>query len=132
VIKMRELKFRAWDSKEKWMDFEFYISSKGEALDALSTTYYDTPNTEIEPASHLTVMQFTGLKDKNGTDIYEGDILGDLDGPECLVYFYAGCFCVDMLKLGIPLMHISESSVIDLVVIGNIHEDPELAELCSQ
>ena len=128
---MRELKFRAWDSKGKWMDFEFYISSEGEALDYPLITY-DTPNTEIEPASHLTVMQFTGLKDKNGLDIYEGDILGDLDGAQCFVYFHAGSFCVDLLKLGIPLMHVSESSTIDLVVIGNIYEDPEMAESFSQ
>lgn len=137
---MREIKFRAFDGRKM---IEPYSVRNGEAFiirpcdknDQVITgpdgsNYYK--DWDIDVATGFPLMQLTGLKDKNGLDIYEGDILGDLDGPECLVYFYAGCFCADPLRLGIPLMDISESLVVDMVVIGNIHEDPKMAELCSQ
>lgn len=126
---MRELKFRAWDINDKWMDDDFYISSKGDVLDRPSITY-DTPNIEIEHVCNLVVMQFTGLQDKNGVDIYEGDFLSlcDDDSDSCVVYFNDGSFCVDFVEMGTPLMYLAESSSLSMTVIGNIHENPELLE----
>lgn len=57
---MREIKFRAWDREYKFMIDPFYLGS-------LNAVYGCDNDWEI--------MQYTGLKDKNGTEIYEGDII---------------------------------------------------------
>lgn len=71
--------------------------------------------------------QCTGLKDKNGKVIFEGDILKDKDGLVCFVVWFAGAFWVETPGSESRDFECSEfynSSEI----IGNIHETPELLE----
>ncbi|EAC2511282.1 TPA: hypothetical protein UPU49_002884 [Listeria monocytogenes] len=83
-----------------------------------------------------TVGQFTGLKDKNGKKIFEGDIVeiieidafGNLDWNRLKgkVMFSEGAWLVtDNRSFAIPLW----SEINEIEVIGNIHENPELLEV---
>lgn len=99
---MREIKFRAWDAINKFMGKTFTIFDNGEL------------------PSHPIVMQYTGLKDKNGKEIYAGDILnGRILGTPFQVQWYASQF---RSGFGLP------TSYKELEIIGNIYENPELVE----
>ena len=67
----RVIKFRAWSVKEKRFleDYEFTITNDGIPLDE----YGDESKNNSCPSGEYKIMQFTGLLDKNGKEIYEGD-----------------------------------------------------------
>lgn len=71
------------------------------------------------------LMQSTGVLDKNGKEIFEGDVVNIFDEKLSKIYFSEGAFCVDVLNGGTPLhVYLSEH----LEIIGNIYENPELME----
>lgn len=124
---MREIKFRGkrLDNGE-WVDgFVLFKQDKSEAVIAKLT---DTESVceNVDPA---TVGQFTGLQDKNGNVIYEGDILCQEDR---MFHFVEWCRHLAQFR---GICHELESAVdiLSLVlmnykVIGNIHDNPELLE----
>ncbi len=91
---------------------------------------------EACPVRPETVGQFTGLTDKNGKKIFEGDIVRSYD-PDCpesqmdcgvgQVEFYAGLWYVSG-EVHNSLYDLSTISCKELEVIGNIHDNPELLE----
>lgn len=92
---------------------------------------------EVDP---ITIGQFTGLRDKNGIEIYEDDIVRwRRDGKLYLVKFYAGMFYASVEELnkgvygGIPLhaLTVSEEDEYKCEVCGNIYDNPELLKGCS-
>lgn len=117
---MREIKFRCWRGTH-YKDAPFTLEAIACNVDDIgdNLTYDKT----------LVWEQFTGLKDKAGKEIFEGDIIQDNGGnPEHISYmskviFHKGRFCGDMRPFGEgPFINISEHTE----VIGNIHSTPEL------
>ena len=120
----REIKFRAWDTVDKWMDNHFWVYSEGSAYDIPDKTH-NTPHTEVEQKPNLIIMQYTGLKDCNGVEIYEGDILRD-DGNECLWlvgFSERGCFIAHDPDDRRDFVLLDDY---EFKVLGNIYENPEL------
>ena len=67
---MREIKFRAWDKQEKKMVYDVEDAYDDYPIDTTSSF-----GEMLDCPYFYNVMQYTGLKDKNGKEIYEGDIL---------------------------------------------------------
>jgi len=108
---MRTIKFRAWSNDYKKM----FYTEHSENLDLLPI-WIRCPN-------DYGLMQFTGLKDKNGKEIYEGDIVKWGNGKDAVnEVIYSGDRFM-LYNLGAPsLARVS----IDSEIIGNIYENPEL------
>ncbi len=133
---MRDIKFRAWDRRYKNM-----LNDAAKVGDVL---YWDggkcfTAITDfgIEPPYH-DMMQFTGLRDKNGKDIYEGDIvkLEGINGEIWAVYWFYDRWCLGDGKKGMGGFQedYDNGDYYDgddinwdkSEIIGNIYENPEL------
>ena len=126
---MREIKFRAWDTDKKVLVHET-------DLDILKTVFHICfMDEEIGPPPIIynigryndnVLMQFTGLKDMNGKDIYEGDIISDPMGIGQIV-FDSGSFCIKWNDNPNESILILESELLE--IIGNIFETPELLKV---
>lgn len=132
---MREIKFRAWLKEDKKM-------VNVEAMDFTDKSIQYLKRSEIinayilrrEGFDDVELMQYTGLKDKNGTEIYENDIVKFIvlegygehaDQFEYIdkVEYYISEF--ELRQIGLKL---SDESIIVIEIIGNIYENPKLLE----
>jgi hypothetical protein len=134
---MREIKFRCWDKNDKriFIDpqmIDFYNKKIGYMqyqTEYMPDTSYSIP-VGFEEFEYSELMEWTGLYDKNGEDIYEGDILFESFGERYYkVVFENGSFRAEF-KGDFEWHHFD---LIDVViqgceVVGNIYENPELME----
>lgn len=126
---MREIKFRAWDKITKKMYKVSSIHIEDEYVDLFEKTIYE--GEFKRKFSEIVLMQYTGLIDKNGVEIYEGDIVTCTSGcPHEIVFIeeYAGTFFGGMPAWYLSGLNSGYSWTGEEEVIGNKFDNPELLE----
>ena len=129
---MREIKFRAWDKKLKRMCDVIYLDFSAKEIIVYHSDEEERSN--WLKLDRFVLLQYTGLKDKNDKEIYEGDVVkAKVAGPyasdakikmegEIIYYEPFACFEVKTKECGQPTMSIFDN----FEIIGNKYENPEL------
>ncbi len=130
---MRQIKFRAWDGEfmiewENLQEINLQELSMGVIIDS------PTDGEQLK----IKIMQYTGLKDKEGKEIYEGDVVKwrdkgnifDSEYEDCLswvTFKYARWHAEPIKVKGLRYFQFTNyNETEDCEIIGNIYENPEL------
>ncbi len=137
----REIKFRAWDKKNKIMSKPITINGLATWVDHHGLKYFDEFYSKWE---NLMWLQYTGLKDKEGKEIYEGDMLREpaknnyekINYSAFEVFFHDGDMADNHIGFQMTRMHnfgaiaggfcgwkFLPRTTVTFKIIGNIYED---------
>ena len=126
---MKGLKFRVWDiERECYLD---ETELAGITPDGKFIWYIEEEEiSKLEIEGNYAVEQYTGLKDKNGKEIFEGDLVAlngeweEIEDTDCsVITFENGCF-----RVGDGCENEAGSYLSDWRVIGNVHQNADLLE----
>ena len=136
----REIKFKVWcKENEEFIQFNKMGFSEDGSLwyaQGVDENEEETDPPYFENQNDWELMQYTGLKDKNGVEIFDGDIVSSIDFEhnrehKGIVVFDRGGFRVALqikeFKFKLPFNSFEENES-SLQVLGNIYENPELLE----
>lgn len=109
-MEKREFKFRAWDKKfNKWFDPEDW-----DGYDLFSAITFE----ELTSGDRWELVQYTGLQDKNGKEIYHGHIYKDDIGIWIVDEMSVAHWLNDIDRMNKPMEYVE--------VLGNVFENPEM------
>lgn len=113
---MREIKFRGIKKENEGFIYGCYHK--------LGDQHLISDGSVMSSVIKKTIGQYTGLKDKNDKEIYEGDVVKYYKEELSYVIFSYGCFCIK----GMDSFHLTNFCEMNELceIIGNIHENPEL------
>lgn len=124
---MRELIFKAWNEQEKRFSKPFGLK------DTILSFTDDDGLGVMKSLSDEIVVQFTGLTDKNGVSIYEGDLLQNESGRICVVKWHKFCAMFDCGPVVFSMDDNNDGFENNcwsrrVIKIGDIYSNPELLE----
>ena len=138
---MQEIKFRVWDKKHKKMSLVDAIDFEHDEIYGKNGRERYTP----KPFKDIEIMQYTGMTDKNGKEIYEGDILlstaseNEEDYKKWKVSYFDGGYIVNYKHIPIDKRKRSINEIellcndniafYEFEILGNIYENQELMEV---
>lgn len=128
---MKEIKFRAWDKEQKeWVKYSI--------TDNIPIFCHNTSRWKTDKEGERFILcQYTGLKDKNDREIYEGDIVRNFGSDYVPVYTKGIYMALNTEQLKYPEEHRQLSTQFNVIwrngceIVGNIYENPELLEEAS-
>lgn len=129
---MKNLKFRAWDKRRKDFRNDIFVDTNGNLYQFSKNTEYGQAITYLDN-KHIVLMQSTGLKDKYGVEIFEGDIVQYSDGE----YSFTGVVENSVFGIYVESKYdnynfedFSDENTrkSDVTIIGNIYENKGLLD----